>query len=146
MIPATQPDANNPIRGPSQEQIGWECDKTRDDQGLDGMDPAENDDLIKGVDKDCHKEKLRDIVPALAQKRAAVLGVGEHRPAVGGTVLPCIPQSGPDREQRGHQRLNDEPQMEKAMLAASKHRQIPCQNLVHRAILGGGAAGAGRST
>src|SRR5690349_18226464 len=96
---------------PANEHIGNNRQYCRGNQQFQNVNSTMNDELVDGVQNCGNDEYLPDILPALSQQLGSMMGIRENGPEEWRSPFTRILYSGPDRDDDGHSRLHDQPEV-----------------------------------
>jgi hypothetical protein len=77
-------------------------------------------DLVDRVQYESDEENVPDVLPALSHQLVPATPIRQDGPQEGRPALACVPQPGPESEEDGHRRLEDEPEAHRAVRAADE--------------------------
>jgi len=77
-------------------------------------------DLVDRVQDESDEENVPDVLPALSHQLSPATLNRQDGPREGRPALACVPHPGPEREEDGHRRLEDEPEAHWAVRAADE--------------------------
>ena len=100
-----------PGSGTADEGVGHEGEDRGGRHELQEVDPVVDVDLVDGVEQGGHEEYLADVTRGLLQSLPPVLGAPKEDGQKRGLAPPCVSQARSYRQQRGDERLNDEPEV-----------------------------------
>jgi hypothetical protein len=107
MLPA--PASRDPVNWSANQEVRHNREERGDDENLQRMNPSENDHFVDDIHDYCQDEDSDRGSPTFAQKVNSVIWINQQSPKVRRPPLASILKSGPNREQGGHRRLQNDP-------------------------------------